>query len=77
MNTASEKQSQIFDMMRDNLEFDMGRILWNVAKEIFCLPQDAITNGENNMASEYASRSPSVKQNLSDFMKEIDEMDQK
>ncbi len=55
-NTGSELQSQVFDILRAGLTFDIGRIMSSsITNSIFTLFPNAISSGKNNLASKYAS----------------------
>lgn len=71
-NFDSELQSQVFDLLRANLTFDIGRILSNGATgQIFNLFPDSVNAKKNNIASKYASIEKTTSKKLDAFMEEL------
>ena len=71
-NTTSQLQSQVFDILRENLTFDIGRIMGSVSNDIFALFPNAIINGKNNLSSNFEKYQKSASKKLAQFMEEID-----
>ncbi len=74
-NTESQLQSQVFDILRENLTFDIGRIMGGISSDIFSLFPNAIINGKNNLSSTFEKIRTRASKSLADFMDEIDAAD--
>ncbi len=71
-NTESQLQSQVFDILRSNLTFDIGRIMGSVSADIFYLFPNCINNGKNNLASQFEKTEPSANKKLAEWMEELE-----
>lgn len=71
-NTESQLQSQVFDILRENLVFDIGRIMNSVAGDIFNLFPNAVIQGKNTIASNYEKVEKKVNKALSKWMEDIE-----
>lgn len=72
-NTDSMLQSQVFDILRSNLIFDIGRIMsGSLTGDIFFLFPDAVNSGKNNLSSKFAAVEKKVNKQLEAWMDEIE-----
>ena len=70
---ASGRQTQIFDMMRENIHFDLGKIFNNslfqgVPNSVYA---NSIWNGNNNYTSQMSSYKRAITRSLTKLMKDL------
>lgn len=71
-NTESQLQSQVFDILRENLTFDIGRIMSTVTGGVFYLFSDSIISGKNTLASKFETVQKKADKLLSKWMDELE-----
>lgn len=71
--TDSMLQSEVFDIVRTNLIFDIGRIMNSSLNGVFTMVADVINNGSGNIASKMASSKQSIEKKLEQWMDTIEE----
>jgi len=70
---ASGRQTQIFDMLRENIHFDLGKVFndslfQNIPNSVY---SDCIWNGSNNYTSRMASSKRAINKGLSNLLKKM------
>ncbi len=75
-NTESQLQSQVFDILRENLTFDIGRIMSTPTGNVFYLLSDCINAGKNNLASQFEKTKKRADKLLNNWMDELENADQ-
>lgn len=71
--TDSMLQSEVFDIVRSNLIFDIGRIMNSSLNGVFTMLADVINSGSGNFASKMASNQNSIEKKLEQWMDTIEE----
>ena len=74
-HTESQLQSQVFDILRTNLTFDIGRIMAEATGDVFFLFPDCITGGKNNLASKFETTKKRANKMIEKWIDQIDSMD--
>ena len=70
--TGSEKQTAIFDLIRDSMTFDIGRVFPNFTNGLFYMIPNAIIQNNNTLASTYASIAPGAEKALQGWMEKLE-----
>ncbi len=71
--TDSMLQSEVFDIVRSNLIFDIGRIMNSSLNNVFGIVSEVINNGSGNFASKMASAQSGIEKKLEQWMEAISE----
>lgn len=71
--SGSEKQSQVYDLMNNNIVFDLGRIMYGISSDLFYLIPSHIYQNRDTLASDYASIAPVVNAKLQSWLELIDD----
>ena len=71
--TDSMLQSEVFDIVRSNLIFDIGRIMNSSLNGVFGIVSEVINAGSGNFASKMASSQSGIEKKLEQWMEAISE----
>ena len=70
--TDSQLQSQVFDIVRGSLIFDLGRIMNSSFNNVFGLIPDAINSNSGQFASKAASSQKAINKILEKWMEKLE-----